>query len=410
MDAWIDALVDTLLSPFLFPMDPLRRVYWLYLGSAALIAVVVYLRARATADRSGILRYLFPIELHRHRSSRVDYVFFYVNAILGGLILAPLVGAPVVADLVAGAFGGRDPTLPPAGPWASVALTLATVIAMDFALYVGHWLQHKVPVLWEFHKIHHSAETLTPVTAFRVHPVDDLLTLTLTASCVGVVQGLSHRWFGTGVAEIHVLGVNVILFAWYVLGFNLRHSHVWLAYPAWLGHILISPAQHQIHHSREPRHFDKNMGFIFAFWDAVGGTLYVPRTKEEFAYGLSGEDDRYRSVGALYARPFLNLWAGWRNASPKRLGAFPRPLRAGARGRGLAPAGAYDFYPAAGRSDQSGDRRNAATATMIDSLARCRAQTPPPNPPPTRGGGMDRVDKLTRDDPNTSPGRRSGRR
>ncbi|MGH6929254.1 MAG: hypothetical protein ACREEV_13135, partial [Dongiaceae bacterium] len=138
MDAWIDALADTLLSPFVFATDPLRRVYWVYLLSAALIAVVVYLRARDTADRPGILRYLFPIALYRHRSSRVDYGFFYVNAILGGMILAPLVAAPVVADLVAGAFGGRDPMLPPAGPWAAVALTLATVIAMDFALYVGH--------------------------------------------------------------------------------------------------------------------------------------------------------------------------------------------------------------------------------------------------------------------------------
>jgi sterol desaturase/sphingolipid hydroxylase (fatty acid hydroxylase superfamily) len=315
MDAWLDAIGDALLSPLLFPIDPLRRVYWVYLGSAALMAVLIYVRVRTTAGRSGILRYLFPAELYRHRSSRVDYGFFYVNSILSGLILAPLVGAPVVAGLVADALGGPEPAQQPAGLWASAALTLATVLALDLALYVGHYLQHRVPLLWEFHKIHHSAETLTPFTAFRVHPVDDLLTLTLSASCVGVVQGLFHAWFGTGIAELHVLGVNALLFGWYVLGFNLRHSHVWLSYPVWLSHVLISPAQHQIHHSREPRHFDKNMGFIFAFWDAIGGTLYVPREKEEFAYGLSGEDDNYRSVGALYARPFVNLWARWRRRS-----------------------------------------------------------------------------------------------
>ena len=315
MDTWLDAVASTLLSPFLFPIDPLRRIYCVYLGSAALIGVLVYLRARATADRAGVLRYLFPTEIYRHRSSWVDYGFFYLNSILSGMILAPLVGAPVVAGFVADALGGRAATLQPAGFRASVGLTLATVLAMDFALYVGHYLQHRVPFLWEFHKIHHSAETLTPITAFRVHPVDDLLTLTLSASCVGVVQGLFHAWFGTGIAEIHVLGVNAILFGWYVLGFNLRHSHVWLSYPAWLSHILISPAQHQVHHSREPRHFDKNIGFIFAFWDAIGGTLYVPREREEFEYGLSGEEDSYRSVGALYARPFLNLWMRWRTVA-----------------------------------------------------------------------------------------------
>ena len=315
MDAWFDAVGDALLSPFLFPIDPLRRVYWVYLGSAALIGVLVYLRVRATAGRGGVLRYLFPAALYHHRSSRVDYGFFYVNSVLSGLILAPLIAAPAVAGFVADVLGGPEATLRPAGLWASVALTLATVVAMDFALYVGHYLQHRIPLLWEFHKIHHSAETLTPFAAFRVHPVDDLLTLTLSAACVGVVQGLFHAWLGTGIAEIQVLGVNALLFGWYVLGFNLRHSHVWLAYPAWLSHVLISPAQHQIHHSREPRHFDKNMGFIFAFWDAAFGTLYVPREKEEFAYGLAGEDDNYRSVGALYARPFVNLSARWRRRS-----------------------------------------------------------------------------------------------
>jgi sterol desaturase/sphingolipid hydroxylase (fatty acid hydroxylase superfamily) len=122
------------------------------------------------------------------------------------------------------------------------------------------------------------------------------------------VQGLFHVVAGTGIADIRVLGVNVLLFGWYLFGFHLRHSHVWLAYPAWLSHLLVSPAQHQIHHSSAPRHFDKNMGFIFAFWDLLGGTLYVPRTKEELTYGLYGrESDQFASVPALFLRPFRNL-------------------------------------------------------------------------------------------------------
>jgi sterol desaturase/sphingolipid hydroxylase (fatty acid hydroxylase superfamily) len=202
-------------------------------------------------------------------------------------------------------------------------MTIATLLAMDFALYVGHYLQHRVPVLWEFHKVHHSAEVLTPLTAFRVHPVDDLLTLSLTALFTGVVQGLFHVVAGTGVADVEVLGVNVLLFAWYIFGFHLRHSHVWLSYPAWLSHILVSPAQHQIHHSSAPRHFDRNMGFIFAFWDAVGGTLYVPKAREELTYGLYGAGpSQFGSVSALYLRPFLNLWA-MRSPAAGNRGAVP---------------------------------------------------------------------------------------
>ncbi len=313
MESWLYALVDQLLAPFLFPADPSRRIYWPYLGSALLIAAAVYLWSRRTPGRpspNGVLAYLFPRDIYRHRSTRLDCLFFYVNAVLGGMVLAPLVAAPAVADFVADALGGRNPARAPAGPWASVALTVATVLAMDLALYIGHYLQHRSPLLWEFHKIHHSAETLTPMTAFRVHPVDDALNLTLTAAFAGAVQGAFHVWIGTGIAEFEVLGVNAILFAWYVLGFNLRHSHVWLPYPAWLSRILISPAQHQVHHSREARHFDRNLGFIFAFWDAAAGTLYVPQARERFAYGLSGgEHVDYRSAKALYARPFQKLWA-----------------------------------------------------------------------------------------------------
>ena len=187
---------------------------------------------------------------------------------------------------------------------------IAFFLIKDFLEWTVHNLLHRVSWLWEFHKVHHSAEVLTPITAFRVHPVDDLLTLSLTALFSGVVQGLFRATVGTGIADIEVLGVNVLLFAWYIFGFHLRHSHIWLAYPVWLSHILVSPAQHQIHHSSAPRHFDRNMGFIFAFWDAIGGTLYVPKAREDLNYGLYGEEPgQFASVSALYIRPFRNLWA-----------------------------------------------------------------------------------------------------
>lgn len=313
MTEWIDRITGWLWAPFLNLADPLRRIFWLYLLSALAIAAAVFLYHRRTRGR-GTLRefiaFIAPPQVFGHRSARLDYWFFYLNTAVFGLILAPLVAAPMVAAFVAGLLGGSVSTPAPAGLWWSGGLTIAALLAMDLALYIGHYLQHKVPLLWEFHKIHHSAEVLTPITAFRVHPVDDLLTLSLTALFTGIVQGLFHVAVGTGIADIQVLGVNVLLFAWYIFGFHLRHSHVWLAYPAWLSRILVSPAQHQIHHSSAPRHFDKNMGFIFAFWDALGGTLYVPKAREELTYGLyGGESSEFASVPALFIGPLVNILA-----------------------------------------------------------------------------------------------------
>ena len=58
-------------------------------------------------------------------------------------------------------------------------------------------------------------------------------------------------------------------------GANLRHSHVKLKYPSFLEYIFISPHQHQIHHSDNPIHFNKNMGSKLAIWDWLLGTLVL---------------------------------------------------------------------------------------------------------------------------------------
>ncbi|MEC7028835.1 MAG: sterol desaturase family protein, partial [Pseudomonadota bacterium] len=55
-------------------------------------------------------------------------------------------------------------------------------------------------------------------------------------------------------------------------------------------HILISPAQHQIHHSLKPEHHNKNFGEIFAFWDWMFGTLFIPDKEETIEYGIARPD------------------------------------------------------------------------------------------------------------------------
>jgi sterol desaturase/sphingolipid hydroxylase (fatty acid hydroxylase superfamily) len=56
---------------------------------------------------------------------------------------------------------------------------------------------------------------------------------------------------------------------------HLRHTHVWISFGPFLESIFASPAQHQIHQSRAPRHVDKNFAQFFSFLDGMLGTLYV---------------------------------------------------------------------------------------------------------------------------------------
>ena len=80
-------------------------------------------------------------------------------------------------------------------------------------------------------------------------------------------------FFGAKAELVTVLGANAILFVFNTLGSNLRHSHVWITYGPVFERFLISPAQHQIHHSQHARDHGRNFGAVLALWDWVGGSL-----------------------------------------------------------------------------------------------------------------------------------------
>jgi len=310
MDA-LQTLIAKIVSPLFYPFLPDQRVHVLYLGSALGLALLVFLAVRPAGGYGGLrgfLRFCFPKAVYRHPSAQVDYLYFLVNRAGTALLFAPmLIGAASVSAALTplmDAFWGPAAAAQP-GALALALLTAAALLAMDLGLFCAHYMQHKVPLLWEFHKVHHSAEVMTPITVYRMHPVDDLLSGSLVGLVTGVVHAVFMHRFGAAGAEFTVLKLNLGVFLFYLFGYNLRHSHIWLPYPGWLSHLLISPAQHQIHHSDAPRHFDRNLGFIFAFWDWSAGTLYVPRGREDIRYGLyAGEHRDYDSVWKLYALPF----------------------------------------------------------------------------------------------------------
>ncbi|MEO7112873.1 MAG: sterol desaturase family protein [Polyangiaceae bacterium] len=303
-----------LANPARAPFETTERVYWPYLLAAVLVSFVVYLvqSAREARGVRGFFVFLFPGDTYKHRSTFVDFAFFFTSKALAWVLVAPwLIALPetfrVTTTLLARAFPHR-PIVSTSSIAVDIAFTVVAAIAADFGLFVGHWLMHRVPLLWEFHKVHHSAQVMTPLTVYRQHPVDDILAISMSALWGGIGQGVFAFAIGLEPHLVVVLGLNVVVFAFYVFGFNLRHSHVWVSYGPHISKVFISPAQHQIHHSDQTKHFDKNLGFIFAIWDRVAGTLYVPEGREEVKFGLGSDEDReFLSLWRLYARPFISV-------------------------------------------------------------------------------------------------------
>jgi sterol desaturase/sphingolipid hydroxylase (fatty acid hydroxylase superfamily) len=320
--AWLASLIgllaESLAKVLVYPVDPGERIYWLYLVTSLAMAGGVYLRARRQAPGRpglrGFLRFCFPAGVWRHPSAWLDLRYFLVQQMVRVWIYGALTAA--VALEIAGAvetglrgLGAGAPASPgPAGPGARLFVTLFAVAATDFAAFFAHWLQHKVPLLWAFHKVHHSAPVLHPLSNYREHWVDNLLYALAHGATAGAATSLAAWLVGRSAGPLEVLGVNALVFAWNAAGYNLRHSHLWVAWPGWLGWVVGSPAYHQIHHSVDPRHLDRNFAFLFPVWDRLFGCAYLPREPEPLRFGLAGGgEDEYRSVLRLWLLPFAEL-------------------------------------------------------------------------------------------------------
>jgi sterol desaturase/sphingolipid hydroxylase (fatty acid hydroxylase superfamily) len=185
------------------------------------------------------------------------------------------------------AFGAPAPVL----QWSLATLVVFTILMAaleDLGYYWMHYACHKVPTLWAFHKLHHSAEILTPLAAARVHPVELAITGPCKSAAMALLAAPALYVFVGEPTFVEIFGMNLALWVFGALGNQLHHSHIWISWGPKIERILISPAQHQVHHSIAPEHWDKNFAANFAIWDWVFGTLYVTRAREQITYGLAG--------------------------------------------------------------------------------------------------------------------------
>lgn len=294
-------------------LSPKIRLHWIYLLSALLMALWTYRRSRRQGEQGTLAQYLFPRSVWLHSSAITDYAFFALTVPIWTLFVLPrLPAAAQYADhlrATAQHWFGAGAGLPMKIPAIALLYGAVLVVVGDFARYWVHRLMHGNQALWEFHKVHHSAEVLTPITFYRTHPVDMLVQALVEPMAIAFVTALFAYLFPGVLSPYTFLGVNIFRFTFYLLGANLRHSHIWLSFGSNVEHVLISPAQHQIHHSADPKHFGRNFGSEFAIWDWLFGTLQCAGQERPVVLGLgTDENAKLSTVWQLYARPFQASW------------------------------------------------------------------------------------------------------
>jgi sterol desaturase/sphingolipid hydroxylase (fatty acid hydroxylase superfamily) len=285
------------------------------LGITLAIAVLWYRRSGKRVRRWKVLRRaLFPRHHLHGRSARADQLLTVLNHLVftTGFVGAFL-GLAVLAGTIRHGLAeltGTSQALAMA-PWAAQAITtLLVFLAYEFAYYADHRLMHQVPFLWHFHKVHHTAETLSPLVNFRSHPVDGYIFAALSGTATGAMLGLCSWLFGAAAVPFTINGTNLLLVIAIYLIVSLQHTHVWIPFTGRLGRILLSPAHHQLHHSVDPRHYHSNYGSVLALFDRLFGTLRVPsKASPRLRFGVDDLAHEHHSVSGLLVVPFRDALA-----------------------------------------------------------------------------------------------------
>lgn len=290
------------------------RFHWTaLLSSVGIVFLVWVVRAREeeAVRKRGFRRFIFPRDVWLHRSAKLDYRFVLFDKVALGVLIG--IGALVVSPHHVDSLVKGGSWLAGHGVQASlfvvIAYTIVLLLTEDFFRYWAHRWMHTSPFLWQFHKVHHSAEALVPISELRSHPVNGLVDLTRGVIAVPLVTIPFLLIFPGKLTAISILGVNAGRFVFNIGGAHLRHSHVWLSFGPFWEKLVISPAQHQIHHSRAEAHRNLNFGSQFAIWDWLFGTLYLTKKQETVEFGIEKEDtERLQTVARLYLIPFADAW------------------------------------------------------------------------------------------------------
>lgn len=178
--------------------------------------------------------------------------------------------------------------------WAEIIISVVVLDAFD---YFWHRANHRVPILWRFHKAHHADTEMDVTTSLRFHPFELM------------VSG--------GVKAIWVLIWGPTAVAWFLfealVSFCAQFHHSNFDFPdrveKWLSLIIVTPRYHAAHHAVDQRYGNRNFSTIFSVWDHIFRTFARPAeggatTNGKDAIGLPYHRDRAFSPLAWITEPF----------------------------------------------------------------------------------------------------------
>lgn len=153
----------------------------------------------------------------------------------------------------------------------------ASILLLDYMLYLWHVMTHRIPLLWRFHQVHHIDREMDASTAIRFHFGEMMLSVPFRA------------------AQIRIIGPSAQSFAYWqaflfaCILFHHSNARLPVRFERRLARFLVTPRLHGIHHSVTPREVNSNWSSGLTIWDWLHGTLRTEKPQAQLTLGVRGQ-------------------------------------------------------------------------------------------------------------------------
>jgi sterol desaturase/sphingolipid hydroxylase (fatty acid hydroxylase superfamily) len=266
------------------------------------LATFALMLVRLTLSLALLSAIFVPLErlfaLHPQKARRKDVAtdlgYYFISGLVPSLLLSPPLA---LLAWTAHTLLPSELTLAVA-QWPLWQRVMVALVVQEIGYYWAHRWTHELPLLWQFHAIHHSAEQIDWLVNSRAHPVDMVFTRLCGLAPLYAV-GLAAPLAGTS-----SLVPALVLFIGFLWGFFVHANVRWRFGP--LEWLLATPAFHHWHHSNDgPDCVNRNYAAMFPWVDRMFGTLLLPRDRRPERYGIDDKLDP--DLAGQLLRPF-ELW------------------------------------------------------------------------------------------------------
>jgi sterol desaturase/sphingolipid hydroxylase (fatty acid hydroxylase superfamily) len=210
----------------------------------------------------------------------LDGFYMFFNFFLFSLVIfngVSMVAVELFNDFL-GLFGITNTVAISVQSWPLVLRFGLAFILADFIQWNVHRTLHRVPWMWEFHKVHHSVKEMGFAAHLRFHWMESVIYKT--------IQYIPLAMIGFGIEDYFIMHIFAVAVG------HLNHANLGWDYGP-LKYIFNNPRMHIWHHAKElpaDHKYGVNYGLTFSFWDYIFGSAYVPTDGRDIELGFAGEE------------------------------------------------------------------------------------------------------------------------